>query len=591
MHKEISFAQSLPTVRIFVILILFLASLFIDLNELFLFLPLFLGLLYLVIIFYLLFEISKDIKFSLIGSIMNFATFFISRLFLDLICNIFAFLFGALSSYYLIKMRKSKSIFEKNLILYITLLFLMIFSHVWSIFIFFSIHVMYVLMVILLKHKNWRILLVKFAIVVCLLLSISIIINIWNYFPRIYTFGVSLRWQFIDRENPLIIVFAIIGLLIVSIKARKSDEILIVAWYLIPTVLVILNAYYYSYRIIAFIPTGILAGYGIYYVANFMAISFRKWNANTRRNIILKLLLIIITLPILTLSLSNAYIADHVARPPQFAMVQMEWIRTKYGFNSSYVLVAINKILKPASGIGESNYYNWAESEVGYTIYSGTILDISQGFPRQKFGSYDVEYWYHGYDYPPKDLDRRDILLPDEWYRMSPLEYAISEEIGSGIYNVTVRDLATIERVLRNVSRFFFENTSFFRVVAGWDNFYWDFENSSDCSFWLRPACANAWFGVEVDLTDYIGFQWGFTYVILKVSGNASGVFNVYIYVFDDYGVTASRNITAILTGRTVIIPVIVPANKAVWRVRLAFQSLVASPNYYHFTIKYLAIV
>ena len=294
-------------------------------------------------------------------------------------------------------------------------------------------------------------------------------------------------------------------------------------------------------------------------------------------------------------SLPNAYIADHVARPSQVAMGQMEWVAANYGFNSSDVLVLVDRILEPASGVGESDYYAWAASEIGNSYYSGTIFDLLQGFPRSKFASSLVEYWYYGFEYPPSDLLRRDVLLLDQWYRMSSLEYAISEKVVDGVYRVLVRDIVILENVLKNCSSFFLGNVSgLFRVVAGWGNFIWKIDNGSDddFGFWVSPVRSDAWFGVEVDLTREIGFRWGLTYVVLKVFGeNVSGVFRVFVQVFDDYGEIAEREITDLLNGGYILVPVIVPSDKAVWRVRLSLQSIVATDRQFNFRIEYVALV
>jgi len=295
---------------------------------------------------------------------------------------------------------------------------------------------------------------------------------------------------------------------------------------------------------------------------------------------------------LLSLILLSAYpfsfIPDHVTRPSSLAMNQLTWIREKFGFNNDSIAVIVSRELAPATGEGISDYYEWAVATLGKVIYLGTLFDILQGFP----AVYNPLPNWKSVIRPPGHIYHRRILLPDCWYCLSPLELAVSKEIGPGIYEVLVKDLVSLEAFLCNSSSFFVDNTSLFRVVAGWGNFVWEIDNESDFGFWVSPVCSDAWFGVEVDLTREIGFRWGLTYVVLKVFGeNVSGVFRVFVQVFDDYGEIAEREITDLLNGGYILVPVIVPSDKAVWRVRLSLQSLMATGRQFHFRIEYVALI
>jgi len=564
--------------------------------------------------FLITYEITQDEIIAFWSVIFSGLSFCFYRLFLDLYCQYIAWSISLVAILFILKankMESNKLVLKYSLLAGILLTSLIV-IHPWTLLLVTIIllvtFIVQVIVITIGNSNRYYILRILQSYVAIYIPVVVALFFFWEPvfqripFNEIGFFVHTKASVFAERENPLILMFSIAGIfkVLISKKFIEKDlgfyygNALLISWTFVLSFFILFEMFVVPYRLFILLPLGILSAIGFdATIKSIKKFSLRISSSlvflvkKSKKKITHILIVILLSLSLLVTSYPFSYISDHISRPKDDAMMQLEWIREKFGFENSSITVLINKELPTVTGEGECNECDWAIYEVGWVIYPGSLLEYLQGLPSWR--KYIFSRWQQ--IIPSSDYLKKIILLPNKWYRMSSLEYAISEEVGSGVYNVTVRDLATIEQVLRNVSRFFFENTSFFRVVAGWDNFYWDFENSSDCSFWLRPARANAWFAVEVDLTDYIGFQWGFTYVILKISGDVGGVFNVYIYVFDDYGVIASRNITTILTGNTVIIPVIVSANKAVWRVRLAFQSLVASSNYYHFAIEYLALV
>jgi len=600
LHQDFSFISSIRKERWFVFLLIYLLrSLIKDDNLLFSFLPFIFSVIYAFGVFLLVFRISRSNTLSLLSTLFASSMFFTSRLYLDLICNFVAWSL-AIHSFYIILWISDKKSFHIRYVLILSVFsFFVMFSHIWTFFVVALISFLYVAVLTFRRGFETPALL-TFVIAYLPIVIITIVIQGWRYVPWkwLMLFRENVRWQFIDRENWLILFFSIIGVFFIFSRAKKdfAKEGLLVVWYVVSSSLSIVGLYPHFYRFLFFVPTGIFAGYGAYYSVKYVYLLLAKLLSEPNlRRLYRFCLFFIFVAPVLLTALPNAYIADHVARPSQVAMDQMAWVASNYGFNSSNVLVLIDRVLRPASGVGESDYYAWAASEIGRSYYSGTVLDLLQGFPRSKYASYLVERYYYGFYYPPGDLSQRDLLLLDQWYYMSSLEFAISEEIADGVYKILVKDLATLEQFLKNSSSFFLDNVSgLFRVVAGWDNFIWEVNNDSDdgFGFWVSPVRSNAWFGVEVDLTREIGFRWGLTYVILKLVGeNVSGVFRVFIQIFDDYGKIAERDITELLSGDYIIVPVVVPRNRAIWRVRLSLQSVTATDKRFSFRIEYVALI
>lgn len=600
LRQDFSFIFSIGKERWFVFLLIYLLQFLVrDINLLFALLPFVFWAVYAFGVFLLVFRISRNSVLSLLSTIFASSTFFTSRLYLDLVCNFIAWSFAILSFYVLSCISDEKSFRARYVLIFSTLSFFVMFSHIWTFFVITLISSIYIVVLSFNRREFKTPALLTFVFVYLPIVVVTVAIQGWKYVPWRWfmLFSESSRWQFVNRENWLILFFSIVGVFFIYFRARKNfaRDGLLVIWYVVSSFLSIVGLYPHFYRFLFFIPTGIFAGYGAYYSVEYVYLLFAKsFSGDVLRRLYRYCLLFVFVIPVLLTSLPSAYIADHVARPSQVAMSQMEWVAANYGFNSSDVLVLVDRVVRPASGVGESDYYAWAASEIGKSYYSGTIFDLLQGFPRSRFASFLVERYYYGFDYPPSDLLRRDVLFLDKWYRMSSLEYAISEEVVDGIYRVLVKDVATLEAFLKNSSSFFLGDVSgLFRVVAGWGNFVWEVDNGSGCfGFWVSPVCRGAWFGVEVDLTREVGFRWGLTYVFLKVFGeNVSGVFRVFIQVFDDYGEIAEREITDLLNGGYIIVPVVVPPDKAVWRVRLSLQSVATINKEFNFRIEYVALI
>lgn len=91
------------------------------------------------------------------------------------------------------------------------------------------------------------------------------------------SFKEGVRWQFVDRENWLVLFFSIIGVFFVFYRAKKdfAKEGLLVVWYIVSLFLSIVGIYPSFYRFLLFFPTGIFAGCGVYYSVKY-TFSLRK---------------------------------------------------------------------------------------------------------------------------------------------------------------------------------------------------------------------------------------------------------------------------------------------------------------------------
>ena len=75
------------------------------------------------------------------------------------------------------------------------------------------------------------------------------------------------------------------------------------------------------------------------------------------------------------------------------------------------------------------------------------------------------------------------------------------------------------------------------------------------------------------------------------MKGNTESAFKVYVRVYDDKSLICERNITEILDGGTVIIPIKIEPERLIYRLRIDYQSTMVSENYYEFEILYVALI
>ena len=157
-------------------------------------------------------------------------------------------------------------------------------------------------------------------------------------------------------------------------------------------------------------------------------------------------------------TVSRAYIPEYNFRPSDGAIMQLNEIRNRYGFDNQSVLVIISTKKLKAS-------YYWPMMIVGSNIYLGCLLDLIAGKPD-----------FIGNTYP--DWEERDILIPIGGYPLNPIERAMTTEIMDGVYKVVNKTLlvdaltgvyelySSLKEMIRNSSKFMQDSPIFLDTIS-----------------------------------------------------------------------------------------------------------------------------
>ncbi len=448
---------SLPRERVFAFLILYVINLiFVNPSLTIMITPVIFSMLFVIGVVSFVWETTGDHELGFYAGVISAVTFSTSRLFLDLFCNFMAWTFTMFSLLYVARIVKRPEPSVKNLTIFSVFSFIIAFIHPWTLFVYLGIIFVFMFITLLFMRKEaLRIIASLFAsLIPTIVAAFSEPSIAWSLIKSIFFSYVRYPLELANREDPLIAFAALLGAFyLLTIRRKTVLHGIIIAWYITISFLFATGAYTYSYRLLNLMPMGILAAFGLRYltveIPKYMEDTagrlgfIRRWLKYKSR-----LLASIILIIIVVTALPNSYLPDHVNRPSEYFMSQLEWISSRFGFENKSIVVLIDKPIPMANFPLVGNYLDWAVSEVGQVVYPGSLLDFIQGVkptlvPQKPF------YFPKIPDYVPKL-----IIIPDKWYIISPLELSLANEISdTGVYVINYNDTYGFENILENITR------------------------------------------------------------------------------------------------------------------------------------------
>ncbi len=530
--SDLGYVFYLPRERIFAFLILYAINLiFINPNLTIMVTPVIFAMFFVVGVVSFVWEVTGDHELGFYAGVISAVTFSTSRLFLDIFCNFMAWTFTMFALLYVARIVKRPEPSIKNLIIFSVFSFIIAFIHPWTLFVYLGIIFVFMFILLLfMRREALNIVLPSFVSLIPTLvaafseprIAISLIKSIFFSYIR-YPLQLS------GREDPLIAFAALLGAFyLLTIRKKTVLHGIIIAWYITISFLFATGAYTYSYRLLNLMPMGILAAFGLRYltveIPKYMEdtsgrLGFvRRW-LKYRSKLLASVLLIIIVVT----AIPNSYLPDHVNRPSQYYMSQLEWISSHFGFENRSIVVLIDKPIPMANFPLIGNYLDWAVSEVGQVVYPGSLLDYIQGViptlaPQKPF------YFPRIPDYVPKF-----ILIPDRWYIVSPFELAFAREINdTGVYLIDYNDVHDFETVLENVTRLELPilNASF----NGINQFNVSYINNAS-SFLMNFTALYKGAKLIVDIYTY---PIVFNYVVLELTGSNTSDLDIIVSLWSN---------------------------------------------------------
>ncbi len=493
---------------------------------------LFFGGLYVAGLYLLMNEIEGE-RIAMYTVLFTSLSFFYYRLYLDLIANQIAWAFSPYVLLYYLKYRKTKN--KKYGYILAVVFTLMFFSHIWSTLILLGGILLDSLMqYVFFGEKKisdytmyYIVILVLFIIVS--LVNFHLIYNIILIILEQLTRGVERRFMFISRESAVILFLGVFGAYYLSTRLNERRSV-IYSLYAFVSFLLIVGLFYHPYRVSNLFPFGVMAAYGLdYLIKKFAEIRpdlVEKVYLGKKSWIKPILAIFLVFLVVSTGSLS--YIDDHVMVPSQDALNQLWFIRDRFGFNSSDIVVLVDVKVAPVNNIGWSNMYYWLNAIVGRIYYSGTLIDYVQGLERKKLSIYWTESYYTGYDAPPSL--NKTLVIPDKWYKVTSLERQFSRYIGNGVYVIENPNPESILNFVNDSVNYYSPLNASYQVISGWDSYLFSVRDGyNNVSLSITPHDNSTPIGLEFSLMRLMGVINSTGLLAIKLDFNVSVFVNTTV--------------------------------------------------------------
>jgi len=235
---------------------------------------------------------------------------------------------------------------------------------------------------------------------------------------RFFTIPPSWRW-YVGSEIPLIWILSIIGALAL-LKRDKNFGFITILWTLYVTSLVVISGYSQAYRFFLLYPLPFFVGAGLDYI--YVTLSkaknsrFQKFLFMHKKKFFSLMVVGTIIFVLIGETVVRGYIPEFTYRPDAKIVKQLTWIREQYGFDNHSILVVMDYHKLRAS-------FYWPLMIIGSNIYFGSLEGLING---------EEDFLLRTFDW-----QSREIIIPNETYKMNPVEKALSEKISDlGIYKV-----------------------------------------------------------------------------------------------------------------------------------------------------------
>ncbi len=480
---------------------------------------------------FLLVNRIKGKNLALLASLLTATSFFFHRLYLDLIANQTAWALAPYVLYfYYIYFHENESN-TLNLVLFVLLSVVMVLSHIWSagvaIVVMILDYIFFVDKTSVTLLSNRVILYFAIAFIVPLaiisIFSPNTLFGLINLFIGGWGRGVFLREMFVNRENIVLLLLALIGAYHISTDTRRSDSLFYTLYALI-SFLLITGFYAQPYRLNNLMPWGILAAYGFEKIDILWGEVVHRFKFKITTYKLTEKIMPIFLLFLVILATPSPFIADHVATPSDKALKQLEWVRDRFGYQNDSIVLLVNKDVKPRNGLGWCNYYRWISAIVGDNYYSGSLMDFVQGMYRVKYSNWVTERYYKGYLLPPPNI--KYIVILDEWYDISSLEKSFLEDAGNGIYIIEASSIS-YEKLLNSLEESYLKlefKDIYFQIYAN-DSYEWTIKKGDVVNLSLSTTNNNTPLVVEIPILSLSNLKGeGFVSFKLVSSNNTTAI-------------------------------------------------------------------
>jgi hypothetical protein len=473
------------------------------------------GIIYMVGVYLLVVSGTKNRLVALLGAMYTPLAFITVRLSLDLYSNYLALAFSMYAFTLFIKTMETEETRIRYTVATMIVLALILLTHVYTFLVLTGIILLYNLLELLSKGKYRRT--IKRSLIIYAPFAIAVVFqptSVLYGLGLLEVFSSSDPWKNASSENPYLLLLALAGIIAIMRSRGNTYKKTMVAWTVLTSTTLITGVFPESFRIMIFIPIGILAAHGTQAISKAI---MQFHNSKLARKPILPFVFLLC----FTAIVPYAYVPGNVLKPSNEAMQQYYWIEQHYGFRNSSVIVCVDKWPPSASGVDYSNYYGWGLATIGNVLYDGLLLYMLQGIPDSNGTKY----------LSPAD---RTIIIPDRFYRMTSIEYGASQRISDlGVYEVKSKTIVQIDKIIRNES--LWQEDSFqleqWVPTPPWVTLDYNYHLTNQTGVMnisVTPIHPDRWFGVETRLPTTIHPS---GQLIIKAKGSTSSLlFEVEVY-------------------------------------------------------------
>jgi hypothetical protein len=473
------------------------------------------GIVYMVGVYLLVVTGTKNRLVALLAAIYTPLTFMTIRMSLDLYSNYIAWAFAMYALMLFIKTMEPKETVVRYTVATMIVLALIALTHLYVFMVLTGIILLYNLLELLTMGEYRKT--IRRSLIIYAPFIIVIVFE-----PKLVMGGLSLlglfsasnMWQNASRENPYVLLLAVIGIIAIMTHKGNTYPRTMIAWTILTSTALITGVFLEPFRIMIFVPIAILAAHGTQAISN--AIMHFRSSKLTRKPVLPFVFLLCFTAMV-----PYAYLPESVLKPSNEAMQQYYWIEQHYGFENRSVIVCIDRWPLSASGVDYSNYYGWGLATIGNVLYDGLLLYLLQGIPDS-----------HGTRF--QSLAGKTIIIPDRFYGMTSIEYNASRKISDlGIYEVQFKTIDQIDKIIRNESIWLEDSFQIeqWKPDPPWVALDFNYQVTNESGIMnisVIPIHPDRWFDVETELPTPIHPT---SHLIIKAKGNISSLlFEVHVY-------------------------------------------------------------